>query len=67
MHGGRGGGRAIAGLHAAGGVVGGLFYFTYPAAASLTRAVVTGRIAGRNAVAASCTAPPQRRDDMVRN
>lgn len=53
----RSGGHPLAGLHAAGGIVGGLFYFNYPAAASLTRAAVTGRIAGRNAALAVLSAP----------
>lgn len=49
------GDHAIKGLYAAGGVVGGLFYYDYPAAAALTRAAVCGRLAGRNA--ARATAP----------
>lgn len=57
MHVQRSGGRPLTGLHAAGGIVGGLFYFNYPAAASLTRAAVTGRIAGRNAAAAVLRVP----------
>lgn len=43
------GGHAIGGLCAAGGVVGGLFFHNYPAAAALTRAAVCGRQAGRTA------------------
>lgn len=46
------GGHRIGGLFAAGGVVGGLFYHNYPAAAALTRAAVCGRAAGRSAARA---------------
>ncbi len=42
-------GRAIAGLYAAGEIVGGLFYDNYPGGASLLRATVFGRLAGREA------------------
>jgi tricarballylate dehydrogenase len=39
----------IAGLFAAGEMVGGLFYFNYPGASGLTSGAVFGRIAGRSA------------------
>lgn len=39
-------GRAIAGLHAAGELVGGLFYFNYPDGADLMAGSVFGWIAG---------------------
>jgi tricarballylate dehydrogenase len=39
----------IAGLYAAGELVGGLFYFNYPGSAGLMAGAVFGRIAGRNA------------------
>ena len=45
-------GDAIAGLYAAGEMVGGLFYFNYPGGTGLTSGAVFGRIAGRNAAAA---------------
>jgi tricarballylate dehydrogenase len=44
-------GRTIAGLYAAGEMVGGLFYFNYPGGAGLTSAAVFGRIAGKSAAA----------------
>lgn len=44
-------GRAIPGLYAAGEIVGGLFYDNYPGGASLLRATVFGRLAGREAAA----------------
>ncbi len=44
-------GRAILGLYAAGEIVGGLFYDNYPGGASLLRATVFGRMAGREAAA----------------
>jgi tricarballylate dehydrogenase len=43
-------GAPIAGLFAAGELVGGLFYFNYPGGTGLTSGAVFGRIAGRNAV-----------------
>ncbi len=46
--------RPIAGLYAAGELVGGLFYFNYPGGTGLTSGVVFGRIAGRSA--ANCAA-----------
>ena len=39
----------IAGLFAAGEMVGGLFYFNYPGSSGLTSGAVFGRIAGRSA------------------
>ena len=42
-------GRAIAGLYAAGELVGGLFYNNYPGGAGLMAGAVFGRIAGRSA------------------
>ena len=43
------GGEPIAGLFAAGELVGGLFYFNYPGGTGLTSGAVFGRTAGRNA------------------
>jgi tricarballylate dehydrogenase len=48
----------IAGLHACGELVGGLFYFNYPGGSGLTSGAVFGRIAGTTAATASVTAPP---------
>ncbi|HET7161018.1 MAG TPA: FAD-binding protein, partial [Burkholderiales bacterium] len=45
--------RPIAGLYAAGEMVGGLFYFNYPGATGLMSGAVFGRLAGRNAAAAA--------------
>lgn len=45
-------GEAIAGLYAAGELVGGLYYDRYPGGAGLTSGAVFGRIAGANAAAA---------------
>ncbi len=42
-------GRVIPGLHAAGELVGGLFYFNYPGGTGLTSGAVFGRIAGTTA------------------
>lgn len=42
-------GEPIAGLHAAGEIVGGLFYFNYPGGSGLTAGAVFGKIAGTNA------------------
>lgn len=42
-------GEPIAGLYAAGELVGGSFYFNYPGGAGLTNGAVFGRIAGANA------------------
>jgi tricarballylate dehydrogenase len=44
-------GEAIAGLFAAGELVGGLYYDRYPGGAGLTSGAVFGRIAGANAAA----------------
>jgi tricarballylate dehydrogenase len=44
-------GKAIAGLYAAGELVGGLYYDRYPGGAGLTSGAVFGRIAGTNAAA----------------
>lgn len=41
--------KSIRGLYAAGELVGGIFYFNYPAGSGLTNGTVFGRIAGRNA------------------
>ena len=41
--------RPIAGLYAAGELVGGLFYHNYPGGSGLTAGAVFGRIAGREA------------------
>jgi tricarballylate dehydrogenase len=43
------GGAPIPGLHAAGELVGGLFYFNYPGGTGLTSGAVFGRIAGTSA------------------
>jgi len=43
----------INGLYAAGEMVGGLFYFNYPAATGLTSGAVFGKIAGRSAARAA--------------
>lgn len=42
-------GKPIAGLYAAGEMVGGIFYFNYPGASGLTSGSVFGRLAGRSA------------------
>ena len=42
-------GKVIAGLYAAGEMVGGLFYFNYPGGSGLVSAAVFGRLAGRTA------------------
>jgi len=47
------GGQRIKGLHAAGEMVGGLFYFNYPGGSGLMSAAVFGRIAGRSAAEAT--------------
>jgi tricarballylate dehydrogenase len=39
----------IAGLYAAGEMVGGIFYFNYPGASGLTSGAVFGRLAGGSA------------------
>jgi len=44
--------RPIAGLYAAGELVGGLFYFNYPGGSGLTSGAVFGRIAGASAARA---------------
>jgi tricarballylate dehydrogenase len=41
--------KPIAGLYAAGEIVGGLFYFNYPGGTGLMSGSVFGRIAGRSA------------------
>lgn len=46
-------GAPIAGLFAAGEIVGGLFYFNYPGGTGLTSGAVFGRIAGMNAGASN--------------
>jgi len=46
-----GDGEVIAGLYAAGELVGGLYYDTYPGGAGLTSGAVFGRIAGERAAA----------------
>ena len=46
-------GRPIPGLYAAGDLVGGIFYFNYPAGSGLTSGVVFGRLAGSHAVTAA--------------
>ncbi|MFI1332694.1 FAD-dependent tricarballylate dehydrogenase TcuA [Streptomyces sp. NPDC020845] len=46
-------GRPVPGLHAAGELVGGLFYFNYPGGSGLTAGSVFGRRAGRSAAAAA--------------
>ena len=46
-------GHIIPGLHAAGELVGGLFYHNYPSAAGLTSGAVFGRIAGATAAGAN--------------
>jgi tricarballylate dehydrogenase len=43
-------GLPIAGLYAAGELVGGIFYFNYPGGTGLTNGAVFGRIAGMSAV-----------------
>ena len=43
----------IAGLYAAGEMIGGLFYFNYPGGTGLTSGAVFGRIAGRSAAASA--------------
>jgi tricarballylate dehydrogenase len=50
-------GVAIPGLYAAGEIVGGIFYFGYPAGAGLMSAAVFGRIAGETASATIAAAP----------
>ena len=42
---------AMAGLYAAGEIVGGLFYFNYPGGTGLMSGAVFGRIAGASAAA----------------
>jgi tricarballylate dehydrogenase len=42
-------GQAISGLHAAGELVGGLFYFNYPGGTGLMAGSVLGKIAGTTA------------------
>jgi tricarballylate dehydrogenase len=46
-------GEPIAGLYAAGELVGGIFYFNYPGGTGLTNGSVFGRIAGTNAAKAA--------------
>ena len=46
-------GRPMAGLYAAGELVGGLFYFNYPGGTGLTAGAVFGRIAGASAAQAA--------------
>ena len=47
--------RAIAGLYAAGELIGGLFYDNYPGGASLLRSLVFGRLAGQEAASLAQT------------
>ncbi len=49
----------IPGLHAAGELVGGLFYFNYPGGAGLTAGAVFGRLAGTEAGRAARAAEPR--------
>lgn len=42
-------GQSIGGLHAAGEIVGSLFYYNYPGGSGLTAGAVFGRIAGQSA------------------
>jgi tricarballylate dehydrogenase len=49
-------GDPIAGLYAAGELVGGIFYFNYPGGSGLTNGAVFGRIAGASAARAACGA-----------
>ena len=46
----------IAGLYAAGELVGGLFYFNYPGGTGLMAGAVFGRIAGASAAASEAAA-----------
>ncbi|MCL4799300.1 MAG: FAD-dependent tricarballylate dehydrogenase TcuA [Burkholderiales bacterium] len=46
-------GEPIAGLYAAGELVGGIFYFNYPGGTGLTNGAVFGRLAGASAAAAA--------------
>ena len=50
-------GRPMAGLYAAGELVGGLFYFNYPGGTGLTAGAVFGRIAGASAAQAAARSP----------
>ncbi len=54
-----GDGKAIAGLYAAGELVGGLYYDTYPGGAGLTSGAVFGRIAGERAARFALTEAPK--------
>jgi tricarballylate dehydrogenase len=47
-------GEPIAGLYAAGELVGGIFYFNYPGGSGLTNGAVFGRIAGASAAGRAC-------------
>jgi tricarballylate dehydrogenase len=53
-------GRPIAGLFAAGELVGGLFYFNYPGGSGLTSGAVFGRIAGTSAAQIAAQQGPSR-------
>jgi len=57
--------RAMPGLYAAGEIMGGIFFEKYPGGASLVRALVFGRIAGRSAVAFSKKARPRFADAAI--
>ena len=46
-------GEPIAGLYAAGELVGGIFYFNYPGGSGLTNGAVFGRVAGASAAQAA--------------
>ncbi|MDX1515122.1 MAG: FAD-dependent tricarballylate dehydrogenase TcuA, partial [Gammaproteobacteria bacterium] len=48
-------GEAMAGLYAAGELIGGLFYFNYPGGTGLMSGAVFGRVAGRSAGAAAAS------------
>jgi tricarballylate dehydrogenase len=53
-------GGPIAGLFAAGELVGGLFYFNYPGGSGLTSGAVFGRIAGTSAAHSAAQRGPSR-------
>ncbi len=54
-------GEPIAGLYAAGELVGGIFYFNYPGGTGLTNGSVFGRIAGANAAKAAISESQSKR------
>jgi tricarballylate dehydrogenase len=51
-------GEPIAGLYAAGKLVGGIFWFNYPGGSGLTNGAVFGKIAGGSAGRAAQANPP---------